>query len=167
MALQGGVDDVCHMVVDQLPDSLIARMVQADMYWVPTLELWKGVSDMYNLNWDENAIANLKRFVEAGGKVATGTDFDGYITPFQLGMPILEMQLMQDAGMTIEQIILASTKNAAYVCNMEEELGTLEPGKIADIIAVKENPLEDLEALQTIQLVIHNGRIIRIARLHD
>jgi imidazolonepropionase-like amidohydrolase len=80
---------------------------------------------------------------------------------------MLEMQLMQDAGMTMEQIILASTKNAAYVCNMEEELGTLEPGKIADIIAVKENPLEDLEALQTIQLVIHNGRIIRIARLHD
>ena len=164
MAIQGDVDDVCHMVIDNLPDSLIEMMIQQNMYWVSTLELWKGVSDMYGINWDEMAKDNLRRFVEAGGKVATGTDFDGYITPFQLGMPMLEMQLMQEAGMTNEQIIIAGTRNAAYVSNMENQLGTIEPDKMADIIVVSGNPLNNLESLLDIRIVIHNGRIIRDER---
>ncbi len=164
MAIQAGVDDVNHMVINSLPDSLIMLMVENNMYWVSTLELWKGVSEMYNINWDIIARNNLKRFVEAGGKVATGTDFAGYVTPFQLGMPILELQLMQEAGMTNEQIIIASTRNSAYVCNMENELGTIEPDKIADIIVVGENPLDKIEALLNIRMVIHNGRIIRDER---
>ena len=76
-------------------------------------------------------------------------------------MPITEMKLMQEAGMTNEQIIIASTKNAAYVCNMENVLGTIEPDKIADIIVINENPLENIDALLGIRMVIHNGRIIR------
>lgn len=164
MAIQGNVDDVCHMIVDELTDALITQMIQNNMYCVPTLELWKGVSDLYGLNWDEIAKENLHNFIEAGGKVATGTDFDGYATPFQLGMPILEMQLMQEAGMTNEQIIIASTKNAAYVCNMENELGTIEAGKIADIIVINGNPLDQIESLLNIQMVIHNGFIIRDER---
>lgn len=164
MAIQCGVDDVNHMVINSLHDSLIELMIENNMYFVSTLELWQGVSEMYNINWDIIARNNLKRFSEAGGKVATGTDFGGYITPFQLGMPITEMKLMQEAGMTNEQIIIASTKNAAYVCNMENELGTIEPDKIADIIVVNENPLENLEALLDIRMVIHNGRIIRDER---
>ena len=79
-------------------------------------------------------------------------------------MPILEMQLMQEAGMTNEQIIMAGTKNAAYVCNRENILGTVEPDKIADIIIVNGNPLENLESLLDIHMVIHNGRIIRDER---
>ncbi len=164
MAIQCGVDDVNHMVINSLHDSLIALMIENNMYFVSTLELWQGVSEMYNINWDIIARNNLKRFSEAGGKVATGTDFGGYVTPFQLGMPIIEMQLMKEADMTNEQIIIASTKNAAYVCNMENDLGTIEPDKIADIIVVNENPLENLEALLDIRMVIHNGRIIRDER---
>ena len=59
------------------------------------------------------------------------------------------------------QIIVAATKNAAHVCNLEEEIGTLEPGKIADILVVAGNPLEDIQSLTDIQMVIHNGTIIR------
>jgi imidazolonepropionase-like amidohydrolase len=160
MAIKGGVDDVDHMVINTLPDSLIALMVEKNMYWVPTLELWKGVSERYNLNWIATAKNNLIRFVQAGGKVAIGTDYDGYVTPFDLGMPITEMQLMQESGMTTMQIIISGTKHAAYVCGLENELGTIEPGKIADIIIVKDNPLDDLEALLNVQMVIHNGEII-------
>jgi imidazolonepropionase-like amidohydrolase len=160
MAIKGGVDDVVHMVIDNLPDSLITFMIQKDIYWVPTLELWAGVSDMFSINWIEIAKSNLQRFVQAGGKVALGTDYDGYVTPFDLGMPITEIKLMQEAGMTPMQIIIAGTQNAARVCNLENELGTIEPGKIADIIIVKDNPLEDLESLLNVQMVIHNGEII-------
>ncbi|MGB5847037.1 MAG: amidohydrolase family protein [Ignavibacteriaceae bacterium] len=160
MAIKGEVDDVDHMVIDTLPDSLITLMIQKDIYWVPTLELWAGVSDMFSINWIEIAKSNLHRFVQAGGKVALGTDYDGYVTPFDLGMPITEMKLMQEAGMTPMQIIIAGTINAASVCDLENDLGTIEAGKIADIIIVKDNPLEDLESFLNVQMVIHNGEII-------
>jgi imidazolonepropionase-like amidohydrolase len=161
MAIKSGVDDVAHMIVNDLPDSLITSMIDADIYWVPTLELWKGVSEYHDLNWDNTAKDNLGRFVLAGGKVAIGTDFDGYIIPFELGMPMLEIELMREAGMTPMEIIVAGTRNAAHVCGLENELGTIEPGKIADLIAVDGNPLDDLGYLLNIELVIHNGEIIR------
>jgi len=160
MAIKGGVDDVDHMVINTLPDSLINFMIEQNMYWVPTLELWKGVSERYNLNWIAIAKNNLMRFVQAGGKVALGTDYDGYTTPFDLGMPITEMKLMRESGMTPMQIIISGTIHGAYVCGLENELGTIEQGKIADIIIVKDNPLDDLEALMNVQMVIHNGEII-------
>ncbi len=148
------------MVIDSLPDPLITDMIAKDIYWVPTLELWKGVSRIHNLNWDTVAQNNLRRFVEAGGKVAVGTDYEGYIFEFDSGMPMLELQLMHEAGMTPMQIIMAATRHAAHVCNLENEFGTIEPGKIADIICVNNNPLHDLESLSNVQLVIHNGEII-------
>jgi imidazolonepropionase-like amidohydrolase len=160
MAIKGGVDDVCHMVIDNLPDSLITSMIEEDIYWVPTLELWRGVSELHNIDWDVTATNNLRSFVQAGGKVALGTDYDGYITPFELGLPMAEIQLMQEAGMTPMQIIVAGTKYAAHVCDRANTLGTLEPGKIADMIVVSNNPLDDLESLLKLELVIHNGEII-------
>jgi imidazolonepropionase-like amidohydrolase len=160
-AIKGGVDDVAHMVIDYLPDSLINSMIAEDMYWVPTLELWKGVSELHSLNWIAIAQNNLQRFVAAGGKIALGTDYYGYVTPFDLGMPITEMKLMQEAGMMPMQIIIAGTKHAAHVCDLEHKLGTIEQGKIADVIVVEGNPLDDLESLLNVQMVIHNGQIIK------
>lgn len=160
MAIRCGVDDVDHMAVNFVPDSLINFMIEQNMYWVPTLELWKGVSDMYSLNWIDIAKSNLRRFVQAGGKIALGTDYDGYVTPFDLGMPITEIKLMEEAGMTPMQIIVAATKHGAFVCGLENELGTIEQGKIADIIVIKDNPLENLDALLNVEIVIHNGVII-------
>jgi imidazolonepropionase-like amidohydrolase len=75
-------------------------------------------------------------------------------------MPMLEIQLMREAGMTSMEIIVAGTQHAAHVCNLENELGTIEPGKIADIIIVGDNPLDDLESLSDVLMVIHNGEII-------
>ena len=75
-----------------------------------------------------------------------------------------EMQLMQQAGMSQMEIILSATKNAAIVCDMEDEFGTIEAGKIADIIVVNTNPLEDLQVLSDVQIVIHNGKIIKYHR---
>jgi imidazolonepropionase-like amidohydrolase len=156
-AIEEGVDDIAHMTVDPLPDDLIEAMIDHDMTWVPTIELWKNVGH----GQDANVIDNLRRYVKAGGKVALGTDFEGYYTPFQLGMPTKEIAWMSEAGMTPMQIIVAATKNAARVSNLEKDLGTLETGKIADVLIVKGDPLQDLQALSNVQYVIHNGEVNR------
>ena len=156
-ALNVGVDDIAHMVTDSLPDSLIQRMVENKVYWVPTLELWFLVDPRLG----EIAISNLLRFVQAGGLVAMGTDYAGYNAKFDLGMPIREINWMHKAGMSPMQIIIASTKNAAYVCNLAKSLGTLEQGKIADIIVVDGHPLEDLNHLLKVKMVYRNGILIR------
>jgi imidazolonepropionase-like amidohydrolase len=155
-ALDAGVDDIAHMVEDPLTDSMIQRMVKENVYWVPTLELWKRVGQT-----DKRTVTNLGRFVQAGGKVALGTDYAGYNAVFDLGLPVTEIELMQEAGMTPMQIIVAATRNAAHVCNLDRELGTIEVGKIANIWAVNGDPLQDLHALTQVRLVIHNGAVIR------
>jgi len=161
MAISAGVDDVAHMIVDELSANDILAIVAKDIFWVPTLELWQGVSEMYGLNWDSITISNLGKFVNSGGKVALGTDFDGYTCEFDLGMPVTEIGLMQAAGMTNMQIIVAGTRNAAIVCNRGKEIGTIEAGKIADILILNDNPIEDIDALTDVFMVIHNGAIIR------
>lgn len=155
-ALNLGVDDIAHMVVDELPDSLIVKMIQAQVFWVPTIELWQNVGN----GLGDKAIHNLRRFVQAGGKVVLGTDYDGYDKPFQLGMPLHEMEWMLDAGMTPMEVIVAGTKSAAHVCNRQADLGTLEIGKIADVLVVNGDPLHDIHAVANIRLVIHNGVVI-------
>lgn len=155
-AVEYGFDEIAHMVADRLSDGkLISRMVADNIYWVPTLELWSFYG------FAPGAVANLRSFVQAGGKVALGTDFSGAVKPFQLGMPMREIELMQEAGMTPMQIIVAATKNAAHVCNLEATLGTLERDKTADVLVVNGNPLEDLHALTSVRLVVRSGTIIR------
>lgn len=169
--LEAGCDEIVHMVLDdQLSDDLIKQLVEADVYWGPTLELWSYVEKApFVLAADPNfqsylpAIANLKKFVKAGGKVVLGTDFGGLPggVKFQNGMPMIEIEAMLKAEMTPMQVILAATKNAAYIVNRENELGTLETGKIADILVVRGNPLDDINALANPLLVVHNGIVIR------
>jgi len=155
-AVDYGFDQIAHMVADELEDEqLTARMVARDIYWIPTLELWS----FYNLA--PVAVANLRRFVSAGGMVALGTDFSGAPKPFQLGMPMREMELMQEAGMTPLQIIVAATRNAAHVCNLDRTLGSLERGKVADVLVVNGDPLQDIHVLANVRLVVRSGTIIR------
>ncbi len=161
-ALDAGVDEIAHMVIDWLADYLISRMIKAGIRWVPTLELWRGISKKYNAKWYLQSIKNLSFFVEAGGEVVLGTDYAGARDiDFDLGIPITEIELMQKAGMTPMQIIVSATKNGARSCNMESDLGTLEPGKIADILVIDGNPLKDLTNLTKTKLVIKDGNIIK------
>ena len=161
IAIASGVNDVAHMIIDELSDDHITKMIDKNIFWVPTLELWNGVSEIHTLNLDMVAIRNLRKFVNSGGKVALGTDYNGYINEFDLGMPVKEIKLMQEAGMTNMDIIMAGTRHASIVCNMESEIGTIEEGKIADILILKDNPIENINALTNVFMIIHNGSIIR------
>ena len=160
-ALDAGVDEIAHMVVDELPEHLISRMVEAGTRWVPTLELWQRVSRIYPISYGSMAIKNLALFVEAGGEVVLGTDYAGAPqVDFDLGMPIHEIEWMQEAGMTPMQTIVAATRNGARSCNAEGELGTLEAGKIADVLVVDGDPLADVHALTKARLILREGKSI-------
>ena len=90
--------------------------------------------------------------------LALGNDYGG-IPAVELGMPLTEMQLLLAAGLTPLEVIEASTRNAAYVCGQSETLGTLEPGKLADIIIVDGDPLADLEAMDRVVAVVKGGEL--------
>lgn len=160
LVIQAEVTDIAHMVVEPLEEALVQQIVAQDIYWVPTLELWQGVSQKHGIPWGRVAVQNLNKFYEAGGKIALGTDFAGYSTSFDADFPITEVRLMKQAGMANMDIIIAATRHAAYVCHLEDELGTLEVGKIADILVVEGNPLEDIETLTRTHMVIKNGVVI-------
>ena len=165
-ALDAGVDEIAHMVVDELSDELVSRMVETGTRWVPTLELWQLVSRMAALEYGKIAIRNLARFVVAGGEVVLGTDYAGAPgATFDLGMPIREIEWMHEAGMTPMQIIVAATKNGAHSCNLLDEVGTLEGGKLADVLVVDGNPLDDLQALTRQNLVLREGKSIPLTKI--
>jgi len=159
-AVNVGVDDLAHMALDKVPNELIKKVVDAGIYWTPTIEVWKGFASQGILP-DTYLLDNLGRFAKAGGKVALGTDYGGGPFPFELGMPMKEIQWMHEAGMSPSNIIISATKNAAEVCGLGSELGTLEWGKISDILIIDGNPLKDLTNLTKVKLVIKGGVIIK------
>ena len=158
-AIDAGVDDIAHMAVEPISKETAMQIAQKGIYWVPTLELWNGVSKDYSLNWIDVAKENLSIFYKAGGKVALGTDFAGYTCSFDKGFPVTEVNLMKQAGMTPMDIIVAGTKNAAHVCGLDSTLGTIETGKVADLLVVNGDPLAE-NPLLSVRMVVHGGKIV-------
>jgi imidazolonepropionase-like amidohydrolase len=77
------------------------------------------------------------------------------------GKNALEFQYMTEAGMPPLAAIQAATVHAADLLGMSDKIGTLEPGKLADIIAVAENPLQNIKTLQQVNFVMKEGKIYK------
>lgn len=100
----------------------------------------------------------LAKFVQAGGKIYSGTDSSAATTP---GLSLHhEMELLVDAGLTPMQSIMTATKNAAELLGLESNMGTVEKGKLADLVIVDANPLGDIRNTKRISTVIKDGRIL-------
>lgn len=98
------------------------------------------------------AKANMIALHNAGVRVALGTD-SGPPARFQGYFEHMEMEMMQNAGMNPIEILTSATRYAAECMNLDENLGTLEPGKWADFIVVNENPLDDIHNLRNLHSV--------------
>lgn len=107
----------------------------------------------------EISMANLKRAVKAGVKISMGTDAGNSMTLHGATVP-REMKLMNDAGMTPMQVLVAATKNAADNIGQGERLGTVEAGKLADIIIVNGDPLRDIYEIANVETVLKGGAVI-------
>ena len=98
------------------------------------------------------------KFHEAGGLLINGTDSPGAALP---GWSVhQEMELFVEAGLTPMAALLATTLNNAKILNKEDELGTVEPGKYADLVILDADPLQDITHTQDIHLVIKNGLVL-------
>ena len=185
ISLNAGVDAIEHVPIPQLSEAdwkvatdnndhlklpvdyeaQLVRMVEQHVVMVPTLSVtpvicdmdWYGTPLEYQPLCGELLLEAVRRFHELGGTVALGNDYGTWRV--ELGMPLPEMRLLLAAGLTPMEVIEASTRNAARVCGHGDELGTLEPGKLADVIIVDGNPLIDIEEMSQVLLVIKGGQI--------
>jgi imidazolonepropionase-like amidohydrolase len=105
----------------------------------------------------------MRRFVNAGGLIRAGSDPNH-------GMPALdiheELKMFVEAGLTPMQAIRAATINVAKTFGKDKDFGTVEPGKIADLIIVAGDPLKDIWATQNVTTVISDGRLVN-TRFHS
>jgi imidazolonepropionase-like amidohydrolase len=99
----------------------------------------------------------FERALKFGTPIAFGTD-DGGI-PHRFAAK--EFGYMVKAGMTPAAALQSATVNTARLFRIDSEVGTLEPGKLADVIAVKGNPLEDVAVLEQVDFVMKAGRVAK------
>ena len=96
--------------------------------------------------------------LRAGVRVAVGTDFVGF--PVRQG--VRELALLVEAGMTPMQAIQAATRVNAELLGWEDRIGAVEAGKLADVIAVRGDPLRDLSLLEDVSFVMKGGRVFSL-----
>ena len=108
----------------------------------------------------QNNMRFIGQFARAGGKVMTGTDTSaGGWAVAGIGVH-REMELLVEAGLTPMQAILAATRNPAEGYRVLHRVGTIEAGKLADLVIVNADPLQDIRNAQKIEWVIQDGKVI-------
>ena len=105
----------------------------------------------------ETARENMRRFIKAGVKFSMGTDSTSFLNFQQDDPNALEMEYMVEMGMSPMEAILASTRYGAEALGKQKDLGTIEPGKVADVIVVAGDPLKDMRAMRNVAVVIKDG----------
>ncbi|RJF85546.1 amidohydrolase family protein [Sphingomonas cavernae] len=166
-ALAAGADSIEHGTL--LDDESVKLFKQAGAWYVPTLSTVNGYLE--RLAADPNAYPpavlekvkwrigitgkSLEKAVPAGVKIAFGTDAG----VSKHGRNADEFALMVKHGMTAAQAIEAATMNAATLLGVEKGVGSLEPGKAADLIAVSGDPVADVSVLTRVSFVMKDGRI--------
>ncbi|PHN06247.1 amidohydrolase family protein [Flavilitoribacter nigricans] len=104
--------------------------------------------------------ANLELISRQSVTIATGTDA-GNIGTLHTSSYFSEIDRMKGAGLSNAQILAASTINGAKILDMGDELGSIETGKIADLVVLNRNPLEDIQAIQDVAYVIKAGNLMQ------
>ncbi len=158
-AVVAGVDSVEHGYYIAPED--MTMMVAKGIWYVPTiyvgLYVAEGRAKEGNAVWlemEDLHKATFKRAVGAGVKIAFGTDVGGFDWNID---PAVEFGLMVADGMTAAQALRSATSQAATLLKMDGEVGTLEKGKWADIVAVEGDPLKDVKVMERVDWVMKGG----------
>lgn len=171
IALAAGCDSLEHGTV--LDDDDIDFMLKNEIFLIPTLSYGKRVEEMgyesglpsYSvdkaINSRKQRLRSFKKALAAGVQIAMGSDAG---MPFAShGKNAFELEAMVEAGMSPQQALVATTSLAAKVLGLEKETGTLEKGKFADLLVIRENPLDDITILQernSFVAVLKEGEVV-------
>ena len=159
-ALKAGVDTIEHG--DGLTAPLLDEMYKKGAYWVPTISVGVYVSAGRAGNWPKMVALERDIFpiaLQKGVKIAFGTDAGGF--DWKDLNQAKEFEYYVQYGMTPMQSIRSGTKVAAELLGWGDRVGTIEPGKWADLVAVSGDPLKDITELQRVKFVMKAGAIYK------
>jgi imidazolonepropionase-like amidohydrolase len=163
--VNGGVDIITHG--NMADEKSISLMKEKGTQLVPTMSVYERIhkirpnspaTEMY-----ETIFSNIRNLYDAGLTLAVGTDTMGGIFPFGESSEELELYV-EKVGLSPHEAITIGTLNGAKVMGRDGEQGTIEPGKYADLILVKGDPLDDIKILrdkENIKLVLSNGEVVK------
>ncbi len=166
-AVRAGVASIDHGA--ELDDEIMAEMRERGTYLVPTIMafeyVYQAAEDGTLAPWSAVKAREItpiardshRRAIEFGVPIAFGTDAG----VFPHGTNADEFRLLVEAGMSPAGALLAATRNAADLLGQLDELGTIEVGKWADIVAVRGNPLDDVEHLKQMGFVMREGVVYK------
>jgi imidazolonepropionase-like amidohydrolase len=146
---------------ERLYDPIYKKDMPADIYeeFISSFENIRRLSYMQDIGQEtRNAAKSASQFIDAGAYMGVGTDA---ASPLNMHTEAMwrEMSALVESGMTPIQVISAATKTNAEILGQFDELGTIEPGKLADIIIVDGNPLRNIEVLDYVDIVIKDGGV--------
>jgi imidazolonepropionase-like amidohydrolase len=167
-AIEAGVDSIEHGAL--LDEVAIEALLEHDIPLVPTLSIADRMVShgapvglaAYTVEKARDLLPGraprIGQAQRAGVRIAFGTDSGAPFHP--LGDVVHEMVLLQKAGLTPEQVLACATRTAAATIRRLDDVGTLELGKLADLLVVRGNPLEDLHAMAQPVLVAKAGQAV-------
>lgn len=167
-AVEAGVVSIEHGTF--MSDTTMDLMIKRGTWYVPTLTAGYAVSDSAKyakgffpevvrvkaLEIGPKIRETVARAYKKGVKIAFGTDAGVY----PHGKNNLEFVYMADAGMKNADILRAATIDAATLLRMQDKIGSLTPGKYADLVAVEGNPLDDIRAMLRVVFVMKDGKVV-------
>ncbi|MCB0663701.1 MAG: amidohydrolase family protein [Saprospiraceae bacterium] len=167
-AVEGGVTSIEHGTL--MSEETMDLMVKKGTWYVPTITAGKAVADSALIpNYYPEVVvpkalaigpkiqSTFEKAYKKGVKIAFGTDSG----VFAHGKNALEFQYMVEAGMPPAEAIKSATVNSAELLGISEKVGTISAGKLADIIAVSGNPLDDVTTLQDVKFVMRKGVVYK------
>lgn len=176
IAAEAGADSIEHAYI--VSDDVLKMMAEKHIFLVPTDGTLKTFMDMsfgtrqpseseraeHEKEYEpfvKGEQERLKRAIKFGVPIAAGSDMYLSMPHMNRGQAsLLVYEAYAEAGMTPMQIIHAATHNASELLGMQDRVGTLEAGKLADIIAVPGDPLKDVRALERAKFVMKGGTVV-------
>ena len=162
-AINAGASTIEHGFA--MDDECIRLMVQKGVYWCPTIyvNIWvaegrAAAGNPMNRAFNEILPIIFNKALKAGVKIAFGTDVGGFAWTENQAK---EFSYMVRWGMTPMQAIKSATTVAAELLGMQDKFGSIEPGKLADIVAVGGDPLKDITALEHVGFVMKDGKVYK------
>jgi imidazolonepropionase-like amidohydrolase len=177
IAAEAGVDSIEHAYI--VSDDVLRMMAQKHIFLVPTDSTLsqfiamvfggreptpeeRSTFDKEMKDYFEGNRRRLQRAIDLGVPIAAGSDMYATVPGKTRGQASLDvLEALSNEGMGSMAIIHAATSSAAELLGLQDRIGTLEPGKLADIIAVPGNPVDDITSLEHTTFVMKGGVVIR------